>query len=261
MNSRTMNILWGIVLVAAGGLFLADNLGLIPLVPPLLWAMVFAGASALFSASYLVSGLHRWGLLFRATITAAIATTLFLSWLGLGGSFIATMFLWAIGLPFFVGFALDYPHSWPLAIPGYALMAIGGLVLLAGRLPGGLFAALVLLAIALPFAVAFLLDREKWWALIPAGVLSAVAMVMLLVATFGSLLVALWPLALLALGGWLVLTGLRSRQPRWEGPIDAPPQPGRQLVPVEAAFSGPAAPVNGTGKHSLDTAVPVAPGP
>lgn len=253
MNSRSFSILWGILLIAAGGLFLIDNLGLLPAVPPLLWAMVFGGASALFCAGYLVSGIRAWGWLFPAAITAAIAATIFLSWLGIGGAFIATMFLWAIGLPFWVGFALDYPRGWPFAIPGYALFAIGGLVLLAGRIPGELFVALVLLAIALPFAVAFLMDREKWWALIPAGAMAAVAVLVVL----GRALAMLWPLALLVAGGWLVLTAWRRRATPAHEPPAGRPDGDRAMVPPDPE-AGAAA--KAAARWTGETPVQVAPG-
>jgi len=85
------------------------------------------------------------------------------------------------GLGIFGVFLLDRSEWWPL-IPAYVLWAIAGLVALIelNVLDGVFPAAYVLPAIALPFIVVFLRDRSRWWALIPAYILLAVAAMILL---------------------------------------------------------------------------------
>jgi hypothetical protein len=63
-----------------------------------------------------------------------------------------------------------------LLIPAYVLWAIAGLVGLIelNILRDESIATYVLAAIALPFLVVFLRDRDQWWALIPAYVLLAI---------------------------------------------------------------------------------------
>ncbi len=65
-----------------------------------------------------------------------------------------------------------------LLLTAYILLVIAGLVALItlNLLADELVAVYVLLAIALPFLVVFLRDRSQWWALIPAYVLIAVAL-------------------------------------------------------------------------------------
>ena len=63
-----------------------------------------------------------------------------------------------------------------LLIPAYVLWVVAGLVALItlNILRDSFVATYVLAAIALPFLVAYLRDRDQWWALVPAYVLVAV---------------------------------------------------------------------------------------
>jgi hypothetical protein len=71
----------------------------------------------------------------------------------------------------------DRSDGW-LLLTAYILLVIAGLVTLItlNLLPDEFVAVYVLLAIALPFLGVFLRDRSQWWALIPAYVLLAVAL-------------------------------------------------------------------------------------
>ena len=79
------------------------------------------------------------------------------------------------GLGVFGIYATDRAEKWLLII-SYALLAVAGLVTLITLevLQDPLIATYVLLAIALPFLVAFLADRTRWGLLIPAYVLIVV---------------------------------------------------------------------------------------
>jgi len=67
--------------------------------------------------------------------------------------------------------------EWGFLITTYALWAIAILIALAvlDILPGTFIAIYVLAAIALPFLVVYVRDRDNWWALIPCYVLVAIA--------------------------------------------------------------------------------------
>ena len=67
-----------------------------------------------------------------------------------------------------------------LLLPAYVMFVIALLIALdtARVLQGDATAVFVLIAIALPFLVVFLGNRSQWWALIPAYVLAAVALML-----------------------------------------------------------------------------------
>lgn len=85
------------------------------------------------------------------------------------------------GLGFLSVYFTDRQHWWAL-IPGSTLLAIATLILLnflvptLGEFLGG---AIVLGGIGLSFILIYLINREHWWALIPAGVLTTLAVITL----------------------------------------------------------------------------------
>ncbi len=117
----------------------------------------------------------------------------------------ASDLLWAVpvglgSLAFFWVFFNDRRQWWAL-IPGFVLLGVAGTLLL-GNLGGAMasWAASALLgAIGLAFAVIFLIRREHWWAIIPAGILLTLALV-----------TALSPVLPGGLGGGLFFFGLAA---------------------------------------------------
>jgi hypothetical protein len=87
----------------------------------------------------------------------------------------------AAGLVVF-GIYLTDRSQWGLLIPAYVLWAVAGLITLVtlNVLRDESVATYVLAAIALPFLVAFLRDRRRWGLLIPAYVLLAVGVMIVL---------------------------------------------------------------------------------
>ena len=92
--------------------------------------------------------------------------------------------LWALlfgagGVVFLYVFFTKRANWWAI-IPGLALLGIAVLILgdeVAPRGLGELGGSLFLGAIAVSFWIVYLLDRERWWAVIPAGVLSTLTVI------------------------------------------------------------------------------------
>jgi hypothetical protein len=86
----------------------------------------------------------------------------------------ALVFSGLVALGFYLS---DRSDGW-LLLTAYILLVIAGLIALIALnlLADELVAVYVLLSIALPFLGVFLRDRSQWWALIPAYVLLAVAL-------------------------------------------------------------------------------------
>jgi hypothetical protein len=180
MVNRTINLLLGILLLLAGGLVLAQNLGFIPEFTDNIWILVFAGLSVLFFGAYFASGLKNWPWLFPACILGGLALTVALAESGLENAMVAAPLMLGCALPFLGAYLVDRKRNWWALIPGWVLLVISLLLALVDSVPGELVAALILLSIAVPFLVIFGLDRTKKWALIPAFVLAAVGFIPLL---------------------------------------------------------------------------------
>ena len=180
MVQRTINILLGVLLLLAGGLILAQNLGFMPEFTANVWILVFAGLSILFFGAYFTSGLKSWPWLFPACILGGLAITVALAESGFENALVAAPLMLGCALPFLGAYLVDRKSNWWALIPGWVLLVITLLLALVDSIPGELVATLVLLSIAVPFLVIFVLDRSKKWALIPAFVLAAVGFIPLL---------------------------------------------------------------------------------
>jgi hypothetical protein len=181
MKSNRYNLIWGIALIAAGGLFLAQNLGYLGVFAPQFWVIFFGALSLLFFASYFASGIGRWGWLFPALGSAALALTIGLGSAGVRDAYVGAPILGAIAIPFLVAYALDPRRNGWALIPAWVMGVLCVVTVLADRVPGEFIGALVLFAIGLPFLVVFLADRKQnWWALIPASILLVLGAVPLL---------------------------------------------------------------------------------
>lgn len=82
------------------------------------------------------------------------------------------------GLIFLIVFFVDQEQWWAL-IPGFVLMGVGATILVGDfvHLRGmDITGAVMLFFIALPFWVIFIIRRDYWWALFPAGGLTSIAL-------------------------------------------------------------------------------------
>lgn len=122
-------------------------------------------------------GAQVWGLLLILA-----GGLLLLGTLGILGQLMP--YIWALlfavaGLGFLYVF-ISRRGNWWAAIPGMALLGIGGVILVneaAPRWGAAWSGSLFLAALALAFWVVYLEERGNWWALIPAGVLTTLALV------------------------------------------------------------------------------------
>ncbi len=122
-------------------------------------------------------GAQAWGLLL---ILAGIL--LLLGTLGILGQVVA--YIWGLlfavaGLGFLYVF-LSRRGNWWAAIPGMVLLGISGVIIVneaAPRWGAAWSGSLFLAALALAFWIVYVSERANWWALIPAGVLTTLALV------------------------------------------------------------------------------------
>ncbi len=99
-------------------------------------------------------------------------------WWGLAFAFIFA----AVGASFLYTLAADPQKSWWAAIPGFTLVGLGAIIGL-GLIPGfpdQIGGTIFMGCIAAAFWVVYFLKRDFWWAIIPAGVLTTIALIILL---------------------------------------------------------------------------------
>lgn len=176
-NNRVMPFLawvWAGMLILGGAGYFALTSGLIAYGGPLL--PIVAGASALLALPFAVRWLvHReewWAALVTWTFLS-IASLLLLVFLRLPADQIVGMVaLLEVALPFAALFAADRSR-WIMLLPAYVLVVLAGLLgLTAFGVPLATLGAFALLATALPFWFAYMVNKMLWWALVPAGLFS-----------------------------------------------------------------------------------------
>ncbi|MBE9473025.1 MAG: hypothetical protein IMY75_13100, partial [Chloroflexi bacterium] len=168
-QSMRQGIVWGGLLILLGAVLLVEAFTDLSA-----WAWVaMLAAGGLGAFGVYLTDRSEWALLIPAYVLWAVAGLVTLIELNiLQDPFIATYVLTAIALPFLVVFLRNRDQWWAL-IPAYVLLIVGVMVGLTelNVLPDDFVATYVLTAIALPFLVVFLRNRDQWWALIPAYVL------------------------------------------------------------------------------------------
>jgi hypothetical protein len=175
MKANLVKILWGIVLIASGGVFLADTLGYVDLaiITRQAWSIIFATFSVAFFACYLLVGVRKWGWLFPALIFAALALILGVFIDNHSDSLIAVSILLSVGVPFYVGYLLDH-KDWGLLIPAWIMTVVSAIVVLSESANSDLIGSLFLFAIALPFLTVYLFNRQRKWAFIVGAVVAVI---------------------------------------------------------------------------------------
>lgn len=173
------SLVWGGLLVILGAMLFIQTLTDIGV---WIWVAVLGGSGLGVYAIYAEERKAKW-MLIVSYVFLAIALMLTLLTLEiLGDAWVATFVLGSIALPFlYVYFSTGQTQWWSL-IPAYALIAIGIMVPLleAGILEDMAVPAYVFLVIALPFFVVYLRDQTLWWALVPAGIMTIMALAFLL---------------------------------------------------------------------------------
>jgi hypothetical protein len=207
MNWRAVT---GLLLVAAGALLLLQTLGIMSFVWNVVWAVLLAGGGVSLLLAFIGSRNHWWAAIPGMTLLG-LGGLVGMSIVGLDVYFGGAVFLAAIGLGFWLVY-LRTRENWWAVIPGGVLLTLAltaGLNDLMPRIEtGGLF----FLGLALTFALVYLLPvpgERMRWALIPAGVLFLVGLVITIASS--SILSLIWPAALIVGGAYLVYRAARAR--------------------------------------------------
>ena len=223
MNINKANVFWGVILVAGGGLALAQQMGYVDQLSPAVGIFSFTAISVAALIMYAMSGWKEWGWLFPAGVfgglavnnvdSAVVGSPLFFGLLipfvaayltdraknwwalipggvmlflalttltvdSIGGEWIGSLFLFLIGLSFFVVYMNDRTRTWALIV-AYILgvLSIAPAMASGGGDTAAYFGPVFLLAVALPFFLVYFRSVENWWAIIPAGVMTVLSLI------------------------------------------------------------------------------------
>ncbi len=180
MKSKFDGFILGLILIAAGGLFMARNMGYEIDLTPAVGMAAFGALSALCFIRYFTGDLKRWGRLMPACLLAAATVMIGLSQADVPDSIIALPLFVGFTVTFVVALIVDYPKNYWAVIPAtiFGLLALG--LVLANRADGELLGALVVFAISAPFFFIYFTQEKHGWAIIPAGILCSIGVTALI---------------------------------------------------------------------------------
>jgi hypothetical protein len=201
--------IWGALLIVLGILFLLESLEI--LVIGSAWAILFAIGGLAFGYTFLENRDHWWAII-PAFVLLSLGVLIGVDTYApkLGDQWGGSIFLLGLALSFWVIFLTTRFEQWWAVIPGGILLTLAVLIGFEPLIGGDAFAGLLMLGFAATFLVVSLMptpDGPMRWALIPAGVMGALGVILLTAAT--QLANLIWPTALILIGGYLLLRNAR----------------------------------------------------
>ena len=208
-NARLLfSVVGGLLLIAAGVVFLLENLELITLDWEMLIGPVFGIGGLVFLLVFILNTDNWWALI-PGFALVGIGIIIFMGQQEFMESWTGAIFLGLLSIAFLLVYIFHHNHWWAL-IPGGVLLTLSGVTLLPenGVLAGGVF----FLGLALTFIMVFIApkpDGRLPWALYPASALFILGLLTTLGATH--LINYVWPLGLLAGGGYLIYRAAKKK--------------------------------------------------
>lgn len=138
---------------------------------------LFFGLLLPFAAAYLTDRTKNWWALIPGGVMLFLAlVTLLVD--NVGGEWVGSLFLFLIGLSFLVVYLNNRTRTWALLV-AYILgvLSIAPAMASGGGDTAAYFGSVFLFAVALPFFIVYFRDEKSWWAIIPAGVLTVLAII------------------------------------------------------------------------------------
>lgn len=197
MRNGRSTIILGALLVIIGLVFLAQNFGLFGGLENLIWVVLFGAGGLAFLYVFAVNRENWWAIIPGFTLLGLAAL------IGLGdrlGALGGALFLGAIGLAFWVIYVLRRDFWWAI-IPAGALTTLAVVAATADRVDGMVVGGFLFLGLAATFGLLYLLPTPEGrmkWALIPAGILGIMGLLMIL--SLGGVINYVVPIALILLG-------------------------------------------------------------
>jgi hypothetical protein len=204
-------LVWGVLLIVGGVLFLLENLGVLPW-GGLFWALMLALGSAFFLSIGIQDRSNWWAFIPGMTLLG-VAGVVFLGEVAprLGDRFGGSLVLGGIGLGFLLVYLADRRQWWAM-IPFGVMATLAAFTGLEALIPGFDSPGIFFLGLGLTFALVAILPNEEGemrWAWIPAGILLLAGVIV--TAFTGDLLAYLWPVALIGVGLFLVARTILNR--------------------------------------------------
>lgn len=212
MNRIETRVMFGLLLILGGGVFLLHNLNLLAL--DNVWPLVTGAPALVFLYVFLRDRASWWAAIPGGTLAGVTVMLLGYQFTHETPEYWVSMWLFGgIGLGFLGVYFRTALREWWSLIPAGVLLTLATVTVLEhfledGEIGGGVF----MLGLGLTFVLVYLSPApggRRTWAAIPAAVLGLIGLMGLLAST--RLVDFVWPLALIGLGGYVLYKGMRPR--------------------------------------------------
>jgi hypothetical protein len=205
-------ILWGVLLIVAGVLFLLQSVGVVQFAD-ILWPTLIGIVSLAFLFVFLSAPRTNWWAVIPGFVLLGVAGIVALDQLAprVGEIWSGSIFLGGIALAFWVIYLFN-PEQWWAVIPGGVLLTLAVVSGLSPMLEGIETGGIFFFGLGLTFALLALLPTPEGrltWSIIPAIVLLIVGA--LITAAAAELINYIWPALLIVGGLYLLYRTLSSR--------------------------------------------------
>jgi hypothetical protein len=170
---------WGLLFPAGvfGGLAVTIALATNNMDGAAVGSPLFFGLLIPFAAAYITDRKQNWWALIPGGVMLFLAlVTLLVD--NVGGEWVGSIFLFMIGLSFFIVYLNDRTRNWALLV-AYILFVLSiapAMASFSGD-TAAYFGVVFLFAVGLPFFVLYFREEKNWWAIIPAGVMTTLAVI------------------------------------------------------------------------------------
>lgn len=214
MKINRSGLFWGLLLIGAGAVALAQQLGYIDrFTDPQFWIWVFGLASLVAFIEYALSGWKQWGWLFPAGVLGGLAVTILLATNNVGTAAVGTPLFVGLTVPFAVAYLSDRVRNWWALIPGGIMVFLALVTLLVDTAGGEWVGALFLFMVAGSFLMVYLNNQTRLWALLVAYITGVLGIAPLMAT--GRYTEYYGPIFLFAVGLPFFLVYFRSPQNWW----------------------------------------------
>lgn len=162
------SLFWGIVILGAGLIMLAQQLGYLNPFTPQATIVILAGISLLACMMYLAKGWQHWEWLFPVGIFGGLAISAAIAMSGINKPVAGTPLFVGLLIPFAAAYSIDRTRNWWALIPGGIMFFLASTTLLLSATDGQWVGALFLFMLAISFLIVYLGNRVRKWALLVA---------------------------------------------------------------------------------------------
>jgi hypothetical protein len=169
---------WGWLFPAGvfGGLALTTALAMSGANSPMVATPLFLGLLVPFVAAYLTDRFQNWWALIPGGVMLFLALTTLLVGPA-GGDWVGSLLLFMLAASFLIVYLSNRNRTWA-ALVAYILAVLAIAPAMASNSSAApYYGPVFLLAAAVPFFIVYLRSAQNWWAIIPAGVLAALAVI------------------------------------------------------------------------------------